>query len=76
MTEIHALIQYYKGAYHTERINRKPLNTSGLLMLSEPLAPNVQVIFWYPQDLSNDTARWLAKDFAVDLKRELANSGK
>ena len=71
LSDIHALIYYTKGSYKTERIDRKPAQNSDLLSFSEPIAVDCQVIFWYPKDLSYNTARWLAKDFAVDFKREL-----
>ena len=76
MTDIHALIQRHRGAYQAERLNKKPANNPDLLYFSEPIAPDCQVIFWYPKDLAYETARWLAKDFAVDLKRTLSDYTK
>ena len=73
MTDIHALIHPVKGSYKTERIDRKPATNPNLLSFSEPISADCQVIFWYPKDLAYDTARWLAKDFAVDFKRDLLN---
>jgi hypothetical protein len=73
LTDIHALIYHAKGSYKTERIDRKPLDNTDLLTFSEPISADCRVIFWYPKELSYDTARWLAKDFAVDFKRDLLN---
>lgn len=73
MTDVHALIHPIKGLYKTERLDRKPINNSEMLSFSEPISADCQVIFWYPKELSYDTARWLAKDFAVDFKRDLLN---
>ena len=76
MTDIHALIQRYKGLYKAERLSKKPLHNPDLLCFSEPIAVDCQVVFWYPKDLAYETARWLAKDFAVDLKRTLSDYTK
>ncbi len=74
MTDIHALIHQNKGIFRMERINRKPLDTTHLASLIEPISPEVQIIFWYPKDLAHETARWIAKDFAVDLKKQITDS--
>lgn len=76
MTDIHALIHESKGIFRMERVKRKPLNDSNLLSFAEPISPDAQIIFWYSKGLAYETARWLAKDFAVDLKRELSNASK
>ncbi len=76
MTDIHALIHQNKGIFRMERLKRKPLNDPSLQSLSEPISPDAQIIFWYPKDLAYETARWLAKDFAVDLKRDLSDYTK
>ena len=76
MTDIHAIIHQNKGVFRMERVMRRPLNDPNLLSFSEPISPDAQIIFWYPKDLAYDTARWLAKDFAVDLKRNLSDYTK
>ncbi len=76
MTDIHALIQHVRGSYQAERISKKPANNPNLLSFSEPIAVDSQIVFWYPKDLAYETARWLAKDFAVDLKRALSDYTK
>ena len=76
MTDIHALIQRNRGSYQAERLSKKPANNPDLLSFSEPILPDCQVVFWYPKDLAYETARWLAKDFAVDLKRALSDYTK
>ncbi len=76
MTDIHALIHQNKGVFRMERLSRKPVNDPDLLSFSEPISPDAQIIFWYHKDLAYDTARWLAKDFAVDLKRDLSKPTK
>lgn len=73
MKDIHALIHQSKGIFRMERLKRKPLDLSNLASLAEPIAADAQIIFWYPKDLAHETARWLAKDFAVDLKHELSD---
>lgn len=76
MNDIHALIHLNKGIFRMERLKRKPLDLTNLACLAEPIAADAQIIFWYPKELAHETARWLAKDFAVDLKRDLSDYTK
>lgn len=74
MTDIHALIEAVRGTYQPTRISKKPADHLNLLSFKEPILADCQVVFWYSKDIPYDTARWLAKDFAVDLKRALLNA--
>ena len=76
MINIYALTQFIRGNYQTRQVRDKPLDTYGLLSLTEPILDDCQLVFWYPKELSYETAKWLAKDFAVDLKRDLSDYTK
>jgi len=76
MSNIYALTESIRGKYQTRQVKNRPFNTQGLLSLEEPILENCQLVFWYPQGLSMETARWLAKEMAVNLKRKMSGYTK
>jgi hypothetical protein len=76
VADIHAVAHYSKGSYQTARVDKKPALNLDMLSLNEPIAKNDQLVFWYPKALSLDTAKWLAKQLAVDLRQELSDHAK
>ena len=76
MADIHAVTHCFKGTYQTSRVDKKPALDLDMLSLNEPVAKNDQLVFWYPKELSLETAKWLAKQLAVDLREELSNKVK
>lgn len=76
MADIHAVAHSFKGTYQTSRVDKKPALDLDMLSLNEPVAKNDQLVFWYPKELSLETAKWLAKQLAVDLREELSNKVK
>ena len=76
MTNIYALTQSIRGKYQTRQVTNRPFNVHGLLSLKEPILEDHQLVFWYPQELPIGTARWLAKEMAVNLKRKLSGYTK
>ena len=76
MNTINALTESIRGNYQTRQVTNKAFNTNGLLSLKEPILEDCQLVFWYPKELSYETAKWLAKDFAVNLKTQLSDYTK
>lgn len=76
MNTIYALTESVRGNYQTSQVKNRPYHTHGLASLTEPILEDCQLVFWYPQELPIETARWMAKDMAVDLKRDLSNYTK
>lgn len=76
MNTIYAVTKSVRGTYQTSQGRNKPYNTHGLSSLTERILEDCQLVFWYPQELPIETARWMAKDIAVDLKRDLSDYTK
>ena len=76
MNTINVITASSREQYRTSRVKNKPYDTQGLASLTERILEDCQLVFWYPEELSIETARWMAKDVAVDLKRKLSDYTK
>jgi hypothetical protein len=76
MKTIYAVTESIHGNYQTSQVKNKPYPTHGLASVTETVLKDCQLVFWYPQELPVETARWMAKDVAVDLKRKLSDYTK
>ena len=76
MNTINVVTASAREQYRTSQVKNKPYDTQGLASLTEAILEDYQLVFWYPEELPIETARWMAKDIAVDLKRDLSGYTK